>query len=103
MTAFDFTSSDTQMFSLFSSAATIGGEAIENGIIFDSPHQIVTTSGELVDSRQYQATAITADLDALATTIANMTTQIVIASTTYLIKDARPDGLGFTLLDLLEV
>lgn len=102
---FDFSAQDIAMFSFLAQPGEIvvdGGPNIEleNGVIFDSPHQIITPGGELVDSRQYQATVITDDLT--AATIINMETEILIAATTYTIKDQRPDGAGFTLLDLVE-
>jgi hypothetical protein len=87
--------------------ARIGLEALANGVLFNSAHQVIDLGGETFDGLTLMATAISTDLADVH--IENMVTRIIITNpvndseTAYLIVSPRPDGWGLTLLELTEV
>ncbi len=76
-----------------------GGSAVTIQVIFDDPHADVTPSKGFVqvETAKPTATAQTTDVPNAA-----HGDSLVINGSTYYIKEPRPDGTGFTEIDLTE-
>lgn len=95
---FDPTSNLDVLFDTCGQPATINGEAVT--IVLDDTFVLVDQGdGSAIPSRAIQASAKTADLDALATPVAHGS-PVVVAGVNFTVFNPQPDGAGLTIIQL---